>query len=567
MKEGLTPEAMKQIGAGVNEIIDERLEAINTLIEGVKSEQLELKDKDGNPILGAIQDELKAFGEELQEVKSFAQTNGFAAFEAPEVKSFGQQIIEHESFNTGEFKIDGFGLAGLLQKDITSLDDCGLPLGVTRQPTQVKPMMTPKLGLVDCITIGRTNAVAHRNVVECGYAPLYAKIVAEDSTVSEIVLEAIPGTAGFIIGHEVKICGFDTVVTAINTATHTLTVDPPLPEAPAVKESTVDKCTTKVYPSVQAKYSGATPEKMLKPQSDITFKNVSSTAKKIARWICVSDEAFKAIPRLQNYINMRLRHFMRLTLEWHLAYGNGNDDQLNGFFNIEGRQIRNWSDGDSGDNKLDALKNACTLLEVSGFDGNIKIILNPYDYDELLKMKDSMGRYLANSPFEDCEEMRLWCKPVVTSSCLKRGQAIVANLDMAMSFFECVGDEISGTRISSENGYNFIENTRTILTEMRLIQECCYPEAIVQVNFDTCPPEAEKPAMEEGGETEGKAADGSTQEILDRLNALEAENAALKAAATATKSGAAAFEAASGGETDPSQLSPKSGTDSESAAQ
>lgn len=516
MGEKITSEDLVLIKEAAKEGADAQLEPIlkkfDEQVQKWTEEQASLKNEAGESIdLKAMElrvADIESQKQEFLDLKSKVEAGTFGVIGEVETKSFGEQITEHKGFSKDGIEIDDISFSDFLQKDITSVSDCGFPLGVQSQPDSIRPLMTPKLGLVDCITFGRTTATSHKNTYETGFAPLCADIVIEGSTADSIILEPVPGVAGFIIGHEIKISGEDTVVVAIDPVTNTLTLNPPLSAPPTVTETTVKNCTTEVFPKVIAKYSGATPEKMLKPKSDISFGESVDVAIKIARWICVSDEAFKSLPRLQQYINMRLRHFMRLTLEWHLAYGAGGTDQLTGLFNVEGRQEINWSDGDPGDNKLDAIKNACTRLEVSGFDGPIKIVINPYDLDELLKMKDTQGRYLGNGPHDDCEDARLWCKQVVTSSCVKRGQVAVVNMDMAFAFFECVGpNSDTGIRTSNEDRDNFIRNARTVLTEMSIIQECPYPEAVAILTFDTCPPEAVKPEMaaaEEEAKVEAK---------------------------------------------------------------
>lgn len=225
-----------------------------------------------------------------------------------------------------------------------------------------------------------------------------------------------------------------------------------------------------------------------KPESALTFELKSANVKTIAHWIPASRQVLDDAGQLRAYIDGRLIYGLEVVEEAQLLYGNGTGANLQGILTHPDRQQYGWSDGEVGDNKVDAIRRAMTLVRLAEYPST-GIVLHPTDWEDIELLKGSDGHYIWVNVTQGGES-RLWRAPVVDTTAIQAGQFAVGAFDLAAYLWD---REQAGVRVSEDHADFFTRNMVAILAEERLALTIFRPEAFVHGNFDAAP---EAPAGE-----------------------------------------------------------------------
>lgn len=214
-----------------------------------------------------------------------------------------------------------------------------------------------------------------------------------------------------------------------------------------------------------------------KPESDIKFDLVSTSAKVIAHWFKASKQTLSDISMLQSMIDQRLIYGLRYKEEQQILNGDGTGQNLNGIVTQATAYAAPLSIADR--NKFDVLRLAMLQAALAEYPATGHV-LHPSDWAEMEMAKDGEGRYLIGNP-QGTAAPTLWALPVVTTQAMPVGDFLTGAFSMGAQLFDRWDARV-------ETGYvndDFTKNLVTILGEERVALAVYRPEAFVTGDFNT----------------------------------------------------------------------------------
>lgn len=210
-----------------------------------------------------------------------------------------------------------------------------------------------------------------------------------------------------------------------------------------------------------------------KPESALAFTERTSTVRKIATVLPVTDELMEDAPGLRDYINQRLRLFVQLAEDTQLVSGSGVAPQITGLLNVSGIQTQ----AKGADPTPDAIYKAMTLINVNAFLDADGVIFHPLDWQDVRLLRTADGIYIWGSPSEMGPE-RIWGLNVAKTVAMTQNTALVGAFQYATQIFR--RSEIT-LAVSSEHSTFFIENKQMLRAEERLALVVYRPLALCTV--------------------------------------------------------------------------------------
>lgn len=224
------------------------------------------------------------------------------------------------------------------------------------------------------------------------------------------------------------------------------------------------------------------PEGDPKPESDLTFDLKTESVKTIAHWIPATRQIIADASQLRSYIDNRLVYGLKLKEENKLLYGSGISGDIQGIMTHPNIQTYNWSAGQPGDTKLDAIRRAITLARLAEYPVT-GIVLNPQDWEDIELAKGADGRYIWVTVPEGGQQ-RLWRVPVVDTTAIQAGECLLGAFQLGAMIWD---REQASIRVAEQHEDFFIRNMLLILAEERLAFTIFRPESFVAVTFDEAP--------------------------------------------------------------------------------
>lgn len=216
-------------------------------------------------------------------------------------------------------------------------------------------------------------------------------------------------------------------------------------------------------------------EAAAKPESDLKFDLVSTTAKVIAHWTKASRQVLSDISQLRSIIDQRLLYGLAYVEENQLLNGDGTGQNLNGIIT----QATAYSAPLTPDMetpidtiRLMMLQAALAEYPASG------IVLHPTDWARIELTKDSQGRYIIGNP-QGTAQPSLWGLPVVATQAISVDKALVGAFQLGAQVFDRWDARV-------ETGYvndDFTNNLVTVLAEERLALAVYRPEAFIYADL------------------------------------------------------------------------------------
>ena len=223
--------------------------------------------------------------------------------------------------------------------------------------------------------------------------------------------------------------------------------------------------------------AGITAETAQIPESDMTFALVQLTAKKIAHFMHVSDEALKDLDELANQIDEHLIYGLKLREDEQLLLGAGDPD-LEGLIPSATAYAAPAGSVVTGETQLDRLRLAMLQAELALLPAT-GIVLNPVDWANILLKKDADGRYIIGSPTTEAGPT-LWGLSVSTSHHMPVGTFLIGAFRSAATIRDVSEASIEA---STEDRDNFIKDMVTIKAVERLALINYRPQSFVTGNF------------------------------------------------------------------------------------
>jgi HK97 family phage major capsid protein len=208
--------------------------------------------------------------------------------------------------------------------------------------------------------------------------------------------------------------------------------------------------------------AAAVAEGTAKPESAITFTQVTDPVVKLAHWIPVSDELLDDVPAMQTYIDTRLLQGVQVVEDDQLVNGSGVAPNMLGLLNRAGLapavvRVDPQTNADAIAAQMSAIFTV-THIPTTG------VVMHPVNFETITLSKDTQGRYLAAGPFAQPIVPRIWGVPVALTTAIAAGTALVVTSPLATVFRR------GGLAIQATNSHQdfFVKNLTAIRAEERL---------------------------------------------------------------------------------------------------
>ncbi|MCD5996500.1 phage major capsid protein [Pseudomonas sp. CDFA 602] len=221
--------------------------------------------------------------------------------------------------------------------------------------------------------------------------------------------------------------------------------------------------------------AAAVAETAKKPQSDIQFDLVSTTAKVIAHYVKASRQILSDAPMLASYIDGRLRYGLAYKEEQQLLNGDGTGQNLLGIVPQATAFAAPFAL--TGATTMDTLRLAMLQAVLAEFPATGHV-LNPIDWARIELTKDSEGRYIIGQP-QGVASPTMWGLPVVSTQAMASGKFLTGAFRMGAQLFD---RWMARVEVATENEDDFVKNLVTILAEERLALAVYRPEAFIYGN-------------------------------------------------------------------------------------
>ena len=194
-------------------------------------------------------------------------------------------------------------------------------------------------------------------------------------------------------------------------------------------------------------------------ESALAFTQQTSTVRKIATFLPVTDEQLEDIPFIQSFVNMRLGYFLRHQLDVELLVGSGVAPNLLGFLNVPTIQ----SQAKGADPTPDAIFKAMTLVRVTGRANPSGVVLHPNDWQAIRLLRTGDGIYIWGSP-ADAGPERIWGLPVAQSSGITENTGLVGDFQ---GYSQLVMRRGIDVQISNSHASYFVQGVQAIRADLR----------------------------------------------------------------------------------------------------
>jgi len=216
-----------------------------------------------------------------------------------------------------------------------------------------------------------------------------------------------------------------------------------------------------------------------KPQMSAASELVTTSLKKVAAIMKVSDEMLEDYPRLVSAIQERGIYNKDLAVENQILNGTGTGADLTGLLNATGVGTDTYAQGADAQAKAEAIYSAAMAIKAAtGYDSDA-VILNPADFEEIRLAKDSNDQYLGGGFFQNAYgnggvyamTPDIWGMRVALSSYLPAGTIVVG------AFRQSAALAVKGgTRVEvGYDGTDFSHDSVTLRIEERLALEIIAP--------------------------------------------------------------------------------------------
>lgn len=213
-----------------------------------------------------------------------------------------------------------------------------------------------------------------------------------------------------------------------------------------------------------------------KPQSDIKFDLVTTTAKVIAHHMKASRQILDDASQLRSYIDGKLLYGLKFKEENQLLNGDGTGQNLLGIIPQASAYVAPLTLANA--TKIDKLRLAMLQAILAEFPATGHV-LNPIDWTEIELTKDSTGQYILANP-QGLAQPTMWGLPVVQTQAITVGKFLTGAFKLGAQVYDRWASRVE---VATENEDDFVKNLVTILCEERLALAVYRPEAFVYGGF------------------------------------------------------------------------------------
>ncbi|MFZ5674290.1 MAG: phage major capsid protein [Pseudomonadota bacterium] len=216
-------------------------------------------------------------------------------------------------------------------------------------------------------------------------------------------------------------------------------------------------------------------EAAAKPESDLKFDLVTTSAKVIAHWMKASRQVLSDISQLRSIIDQRLLYGLAYVEENQLLNGDGTGQNLLGIIpqaTAYSAQFVVDMEGPIDMIRLAMLQAALAEYPATG------TVMHPTDWARVELTKDSQGRYIIGNP-QGTTGPTLWGLPVVATQAITVDKFLVGAFKLGAQLFDRWDARVEAGYVNDD----FIKNLVTVLAEERLALAVYRPEAFIYGDF------------------------------------------------------------------------------------
>lgn len=210
----------------------------------------------------------------------------------------------------------------------------------------------------------------------------------------------------------------------------------------------------------------------LKPEAALALTERLAPLETIAVWIPVSEQQLDDVPRVQDYLERRLKFMVNRRLDTQLVVGTGVSPQIMGILNKPNIQTQ----AKGADPVPDAIRKAMTKVRVTGQAEPNAVIMHPNDWQDVRLLRTVDGIYIWGPPSE-AGPQRIWGITVVENTGETENTGMVGDF---ANFAELVTKGQIQVQIGWVND-DFIHNRKAIRVEMRAAAIWYRPSAFCSV--------------------------------------------------------------------------------------
>ncbi|MCA1368080.1 phage major capsid protein [Bradyrhizobium sp. BRP14] len=216
-------------------------------------------------------------------------------------------------------------------------------------------------------------------------------------------------------------------------------------------------------------------ETAAKPESDLKFDLVTTSAKVIAHWMKASRQILSDVSQLRSTIDQRLLYGLAYKEEGQLLNGDGTGQNLLGIIpqaTAYAAPITLTSPTSIDVMRLAMLQAALAEYPATGH------VMNPIDWTWIETLKDTEGRYIIGNP-QGSITPTLWGLPVVTTQAMTVDKFLTGAFKLGAQVFDRWDARVEAGYVNDD----FTKNLVTILAEERLALAVYRPEAFIYGDF------------------------------------------------------------------------------------
>jgi HK97 family phage major capsid protein len=199
----------------------------------------------------------------------------------------------------------------------------------------------------------------------------------------------------------------------------------------------------------------------------------SSTVRKIAVFLPVTDEQLEDEPQVRGYMNNRLPFMVQQRLDGQILNGNGTAPNLRGILQVAGIQTQ----AKGTDPNPDAVYKAMVKVRVTGRAMPNGVVFNPFDWQLIRLLRTADGLYIWGNP-SDAGPDRIWGLAVAQGDVITAGTALVGDF---ANFSELAVRRGIDVQVSNSHSTFFVEGKQAMRADIRCALVVYRPAAFCTV--------------------------------------------------------------------------------------
>jgi len=194
-------------------------------------------------------------------------------------------------------------------------------------------------------------------------------------------------------------------------------------------------------------------------EAALALTETTSTVRKIAVALPVTDEQLSDVGGVRDYINQRLSYMIRARLDSQILTGNGSAPNLEGLNSVSG--INTTAKG--SDPTPDAIYKSIRKCRAVGFANPTVVFVHPSDWEAIRLLRDTNGNYIWGPPSASAP-ITIFGLPVVETTAATENTISLGDLQGYSGLFVRRGVDIE----TGWTGTQFTEGEVTIRATMRV---------------------------------------------------------------------------------------------------